>query len=181
MMRETPFRRRENESLGISARIMRAELPRLHESFNLVLALRKFRFSGGNDSSPVENSLDFDDDDDDIELLEDDIVIGDSNGISSIDFSERVQQLTIKSMDLALVATPSRLMAWIRLPGLPMILYKRSFIEAIGKGNVIKMDFQTDNGCMDICPKNMVPSEDCPMHRETVPSGSYSGGGSSAG
>ncbi|KAK9001735.1 hypothetical protein V6N11_024433 [Hibiscus sabdariffa] len=46
-------------------------------------------------------------------------------------------------------ASPSRLMAWIRLPGLPLTLYKRSFIEAIGSqvGSVIKIDFQTENGC----------------------------------
>ncbi|KAK9027648.1 hypothetical protein V6N11_067473 [Hibiscus sabdariffa] len=45
-------------------------------------------------------------------------------------------------------ASPSRLMAWIRLPGLPLTLYKRSFIEAIGNqiGSVIKIDLQTDNG-----------------------------------
>ncbi|XP_038997980.1 uncharacterized protein LOC120123033 [Hibiscus syriacus] len=40
-------------------------------------------------------------------------------------------------------------MAWIRLPGLPVTLYKRSFIEAIGNqvGFVIKIDFQSDSGC----------------------------------
>ncbi|KAL4312880.1 hypothetical protein GQ457_01G005440 [Hibiscus cannabinus] len=178
--------------------------------------------AGGNGPSPIDNNLGFDDD---IELLEDDITISNSNGIPSIVFSERVQQLAIKSMDLALVvkvlgrrisynvfrnrifniwkpshplkvmdiennfflvkfsdrldylkvltqgpwtifghyltvepwsidfqplqASPSRLMAWIRLPGLPVTLYRRSFIEAIGSqiGNVIKIDFQTDNGC----------------------------------
>ncbi|XP_039015150.1 uncharacterized protein LOC120145367 [Hibiscus syriacus] len=44
---------------------------------------------------------------------------------------------------------PSHLMAWIRLSGLLVTLYKRSFIEAIGNqvGSVIKIDFQTDNGC----------------------------------
>ncbi|KAL4368016.1 hypothetical protein GQ457_05G029420 [Hibiscus cannabinus] len=164
-------------------------------------------------------------DDDDIELLADDIALGVSNGIPTIDFSDRVQQLAIKSMDLTLVVKvlgrrigyntlhnriysiwkpthslklidiendyflvkfsdridylkvltegpwtifghyltvepwsidfqpsqshPHRLMAWIRLPGLPVTLYKRSFIEAIGNqiGSVIKIDFQTDNGC----------------------------------
>ncbi|KAL4297544.1 hypothetical protein GQ457_12G009380 [Hibiscus cannabinus] len=46
-------------------------------------------------------------------------------------------------------ASPSRLMAWIRLPGLPLTLYKHSFIEAIGSqvGSVIKIDFQRENGC----------------------------------
>ncbi|KAK8972495.1 hypothetical protein V6N11_018856 [Hibiscus sabdariffa] len=42
-------------------------------------------------------------DDDDIELLEDDIAIGVFNGIPTIDFSNQVQQLAIKSMDLTLV------------------------------------------------------------------------------
>ncbi|KAK8510833.1 hypothetical protein V6N12_009674 [Hibiscus sabdariffa] len=186
--------------------------------------------SGGNGTSPVENNLDFDDDD--IELLEDDIVIGDSNGITSIDFSERVQlfegpwtifghYLTVEPWSIDFQpshASPSRLMAWIHLPVLPVTLYKRSFIKAIGNqiGNVIKINFQTDNSCrgrfarmavsinlkkplvsklmingrlqiieyeslptvcfnygiyghlQDICPKNKVPSNDCPMNRETV-------------
>ncbi|KAK8548189.1 hypothetical protein V6N12_061107 [Hibiscus sabdariffa] len=179
----------------------------------------------------MDNNLDLDNDDDDddgddTELLEDDILVGDSNDIPSIIFSERVQHLAIKSMDLALVvkvvgrrvsyntfhnlifniwkpsfplkvmdiendfflvkfsdrldylkvltqgpwtifchyltvepwsidfqpsqATPSRLMAWIHFSDLPVTLYKRSFIEAIGSqiGKVIKIDFQTDNECM---------------------------------
>ncbi|KAK8504985.1 hypothetical protein V6N12_032944 [Hibiscus sabdariffa] len=39
-------------------------------------------------------------------------------------------------------------MAWIRLFGLPLTLYKRNFIEAICNqiGSIIKIDFQTDNG-----------------------------------
>ncbi|KAE8725779.1 putative carboxylesterase 15 [Hibiscus syriacus] len=119
-----------------------------------------------NVSQPGSKSVDLDDDD--IELLDDDVTIGSSNGIPTIDFSERVQSLTVKSMDLTLVvkvlrrrvgdhgdylkptqAYPSCLMAWIRLPGLPVILYKRSFIEAIGNqaGSVVKIDFQMDNGC----------------------------------
>ncbi|KAK8682619.1 hypothetical protein V6N13_055003 [Hibiscus sabdariffa] len=56
----------------------------------------------------MDNNLDLDNDDDDddgddTELLEDDILVGDSNDIPSIIFSERVQHLAIKSMDLALV------------------------------------------------------------------------------
>ncbi|KAL4282061.1 hypothetical protein GQ457_03G023530 [Hibiscus cannabinus] len=168
---------------------------------------------------------DFVDLDDDINLLEDDVSFGSLNGIPTIDFSDRVQNLAVKSMDLTLVvkvlgrrigyntlhnriygiwkpshplklidiendfflvkfsdrgnylkvliegpwtifghyitvekwsidfqptqASPSCLMAWIRLPGLPLTLYKRSFLEAIGNqvGFVIKVDFQTDNGC----------------------------------
>ncbi|KAK8572329.1 hypothetical protein V6N12_028384 [Hibiscus sabdariffa] len=42
---------------------------------------------------------------------------------------------------------PSRNMAWVRLPGLPITCYKRSILEAIGSriGSVVKLDFQTDN------------------------------------
>ncbi|KAK8579499.1 hypothetical protein V6N12_069823 [Hibiscus sabdariffa] len=40
-------------------------------------------------------------------------------------------------------------MAWNRLSGLPLTLYNCNFIEGIGSqvGSVIKIDFQTDNGC----------------------------------
>ncbi|KAK9027131.1 hypothetical protein V6N11_066975 [Hibiscus sabdariffa] len=43
---------------------------------------------------------------------------------------------------------PSRIMAWVRLPGLPITWYKRSLIEAIGAriGKVVKIDYQTDYG-----------------------------------
>ncbi|KAK8521075.1 hypothetical protein V6N12_004991 [Hibiscus sabdariffa] len=43
---------------------------------------------------------------------------------------------------------PSRIMAWVRLPGLPITWYKRSLIEAIGSciGSVVKVDYQTDYG-----------------------------------
>ncbi|KAK9022315.1 hypothetical protein V6N11_002591 [Hibiscus sabdariffa] len=45
-------------------------------------------------------------------------------------------------------AYPKRILAWIRLPGLPITWYKRSLHEAIGScvGSVVKIDFQTDNG-----------------------------------
>ncbi|KAK9040510.1 hypothetical protein V6N11_015661 [Hibiscus sabdariffa] len=46
---------------------------------------------------------DFVDLDDDIDLLEDDVSFGSLNGIPTIDFSERVQNLAVKSMDLTLV------------------------------------------------------------------------------
>ncbi|KAK8516385.1 hypothetical protein V6N12_068992 [Hibiscus sabdariffa] len=42
-------------------------------------------------------------DEDDIELLEEDISLGVSDGIPTIDFSDCVQRLSIKSMDLMLV------------------------------------------------------------------------------
>ncbi|KAL4289685.1 hypothetical protein GQ457_14G019120 [Hibiscus cannabinus] len=106
---------------------------------------------GPNDPHQSPKSIDLDDVD--IELLEDDITFGSMNGIPTIEFSERVLNLAIKSMDLTLVvkvlASPSRLMAWIRLLGLPLTLYKRNFIEAIGSqvGSVIKINFQFDNGC----------------------------------
>ncbi|KAK9000428.1 hypothetical protein V6N11_080928 [Hibiscus sabdariffa] len=43
---------------------------------------------------------------------------------------------------------PRRILAWIRLPGLPITWYKRSLLEAIGScvGSVVKIDFQMDNG-----------------------------------
>ncbi|KAK8980615.1 hypothetical protein V6N11_063215 [Hibiscus sabdariffa] len=106
-------------------------------------------FSGGNDSSSVENNLDFDDDD--IELLEDDIAFGDSNGIPSIDFSERVQQLALKSMDLALVVK---------------VLGRRISYNAFR--NHIFNIWKPSYSLKDIYPKNLAPSKDCPMDREDV-------------
>ncbi|KAK9046473.1 hypothetical protein V6N11_052360 [Hibiscus sabdariffa] len=46
---------------------------------------------------------------------------------------------------------PSKVVAWIRLPGLPATLYKRSLIEEIGNciGPVIRIDYQTENGCRE--------------------------------
>ncbi|XP_039018362.1 uncharacterized protein LOC120149703 [Hibiscus syriacus] len=43
---------------------------------------------------------------------------------------------------------PSRIVAWIRLPGLPVTLYKRSLIVEIGEciGKVVKIDYQTETG-----------------------------------
>ncbi|KAK8498254.1 hypothetical protein V6N12_000523 [Hibiscus sabdariffa] len=93
--------------------------------------------------------------DDDIELLEDDVMVGETEGILSIVFSDRVQSLALKSMDFTLVikilgrrSQPNRVVSWVRLPGLPITCFKKSMIEAIGSriGSVVKMDFQTDNG-----------------------------------
>ncbi|KAK8993152.1 hypothetical protein V6N11_033256 [Hibiscus sabdariffa] len=43
---------------------------------------------------------------------------------------------------------PTRVMVWIRLPGLPVPLYKKSIIEAIGEsiGPMIKLDYQKEWG-----------------------------------
>ncbi|KAK9017890.1 hypothetical protein V6N11_000890 [Hibiscus sabdariffa] len=43
---------------------------------------------------------------------------------------------------------PTKVMVWIRLPGLPVTLYKRSIIEEIGAsiGPVVKLDYQTESG-----------------------------------
>ncbi|KAL4297847.1 hypothetical protein GQ457_12G017420 [Hibiscus cannabinus] len=158
---------------------------------------------GSTVPAPEDHDAAFDRDD--IELLEEDISHRVSDGIPTVDFSDRFQRFAIKSMDLTLVVKvlgrwvgyntlhnriyikfsgnkdylkvlteglwtifghyltvepwfedfqpfqshPRRLMAWIRLSGLPIMLYKRSLIEAIGNqiGSVVKMDFQTDNGC----------------------------------
>ncbi|KAL4324934.1 hypothetical protein GQ457_11G026940 [Hibiscus cannabinus] len=43
---------------------------------------------------------------------------------------------------------PRKVIAWIRLPGLPVTLYKRSIIQEIGEciGSVVRIDYQTDSG-----------------------------------
>ncbi|KAK8480734.1 hypothetical protein V6N11_084374 [Hibiscus sabdariffa] len=43
---------------------------------------------------------------------------------------------------------PSRIVAWIRLSGLPVLLYKPSFLTKIGKsiGPFVKLDYQTERG-----------------------------------
>ncbi|KAK9002713.1 hypothetical protein V6N11_060296 [Hibiscus sabdariffa] len=65
------------------------------------------------------------------------------DGIISIEFSKRVQSLAKKSLDQTLVV-----MVWIRLPGLPVPLYKKSLIKEIGEsiGLVAKLDYQTELG-----------------------------------
>ncbi|KAE8712609.1 hypothetical protein F3Y22_tig00110239pilonHSYRG00039 [Hibiscus syriacus] len=144
----------------------------------------KDMITGSNGLPQSEKSVDLEDDD--IDLLNDDFTIGMSDGILTIDFSDRVQSLVIKSMELTLaVKIHGRRVGYnTLLPGLPVTLYKRSFIEAIGThiGSVIKMDFSTDNGCrgrfarmavsinlrkpLDICPQlqaqnttNLMPRE----------------------
>ncbi|KAK8486076.1 hypothetical protein V6N11_050222 [Hibiscus sabdariffa] len=108
----------------------------------------KDKLTGGSDSTKDDDLLSLDDDD--IDLLEEDIETGVADGIPFIIFSDRVQELAIKSMDftLDLKEHPCRIMAWVRLPGLPITWYKRSLIEAIGAriGTVVKIDYQTDYG-----------------------------------
>ncbi|KAL4332931.1 hypothetical protein GQ457_07G004560 [Hibiscus cannabinus] len=80
---------------------------------------------------------------DDIELLEEDISLGVSVGIPTIDFSDRVQHLAIKIMDLTLVVKVlGRRVGYNMLHN---IKFYRRFDSQIG--SVVKMDFQTDNGC----------------------------------
>ncbi|KAK8568576.1 hypothetical protein V6N12_007124 [Hibiscus sabdariffa] len=60
----------------------------------------KDMLTGSTHFHPLENIVDLDDDD--IELLDDDVIIGLSDGVPTVDFSDRVQSLAIKSMKLTL-------------------------------------------------------------------------------
>ncbi|KAK9024447.1 hypothetical protein V6N11_004609 [Hibiscus sabdariffa] len=44
---------------------------------------------------------------------------------------------------------PSKVVAWIRLPNLPVTFYKQSLISAIGEsiGKVFRIDYRTESGC----------------------------------
>ncbi|KAK8529357.1 hypothetical protein V6N12_060140 [Hibiscus sabdariffa] len=110
---------------------------------------------------------------DDIEILEGEVTRTVVDGLISIQFSDRIQALAEKNF-LTVLADgpwtifghyltgepwspdfspsqphPSRVIAWIRLPGLPATLYKRSLIEEIGNciGHVVRIDYQTESGC----------------------------------
>ncbi|KAL4364167.1 hypothetical protein GQ457_04G022410 [Hibiscus cannabinus] len=163
-------------------------------------------------------------DEEDIDLNEDDVIRGMDNDVITIDFSERVHNLAVKSLDQTVVIKiigrrigyvtlrnklhevwkpdqafklmdiendyflvtfrspvdylhvladgpwtvfghyvsvepwsedfstaqpyPSNIVAWIRLPGLPVTLYKRSLITELGEciGRVLKLDYQTETG-----------------------------------
>ncbi|KAL4354587.1 hypothetical protein GQ457_06G029720 [Hibiscus cannabinus] len=163
-------------------------------------------------------------DEEDIDLNEDDVIRGMDNDVIMIDFSERVHNLAVKSLDQTVVIKiigrrigyvtlrnklhevwkpdqafklmdiendyflvtfrsrvdylhvladgpwtvfghyvfvepwsedfstaqpyPSNIVAWIRLPGLPVTLYKRSLITELGEciGRVLKLDYQTETG-----------------------------------
>ncbi|KAK8523616.1 hypothetical protein V6N12_013701 [Hibiscus sabdariffa] len=160
----------------------------------------KDMLTGSTHLHPSENIVDLDDDG--IELLDDDVIIGLFDGVPTIDFSDRVYDrgdylkvltegpwtifghyITVEpwSTDFnPLQASASRVMAWVRLSGLPATLFKGSFIEPIGNqiGSVIKMDFQTDNGCRvglhvwrsvstsDICSKLHARDDPEPMQKE---------------
>ncbi|KAL4346332.1 hypothetical protein GQ457_17G005970 [Hibiscus cannabinus] len=182
----------------------------------------KDKVTGSHDMDAEEDLLPLVDDD--IDLLEDDVQFGEIDGIPSVQFSDRVQGLAFKSLDLTLVVKvlgrrvgyntlhnrifniwkpshslklididndyflvkfdarsdylkvltdgpwtifghyltvepwsvdfstsqsyPSRIIAWIRLPGLPITCYKRSLLESIGSciGSIVKIDFHSDNG-----------------------------------
>ncbi|KAE8692779.1 hypothetical protein F3Y22_tig00110831pilonHSYRG00755 [Hibiscus syriacus] len=169
---------------------------------------------------PLTSSMDYDD----IDLFDDNVEVGESNGIPFINFSDRVQNLAINSMDLTILVKilgrrigyntlyngyspcgnlatlsscstlennhflvkfsarldylsaltdgpwvifghyltvepcsidfdpsqshPSRIIAWVRLPGIPITWYKRSLIQAISEklGSIIKIHYQTNNG-----------------------------------
>ncbi|KAK8475495.1 hypothetical protein V6N12_034356 [Hibiscus sabdariffa] len=176
----------------------------------------------GHDTFSHDESNNFDDED--IELLESDVTRSIVDGLITVDFSERIQQLAEKSFDLTIVIKllgrrigyttlrnklfelwkpkqafrlmdtdndyylvplkenlkflhaliegpwtifghyltvepwtsefttsqpfPAKIWSWIRLPGLPATLYKRSLITTIGEiiGPVIKIDYQTESG-----------------------------------
>ncbi|KAL4271513.1 hypothetical protein GQ457_13G016790 [Hibiscus cannabinus] len=182
----------------------------------------KDMLTGGSANVPDDDLISLDDDD--IDLLDDDVRTREMDGVPFIDFSDRVKDLAVKSMDFTLVLKvlgrcvgyttlynriislwkpthqiklidiendhflvkfaslldfihaltdgpwtifrhyitvepwsvdfsplqdhPSRIMVWVRLPGLPITWYKRSLIAAIGAriGQVVKIDYQTDYG-----------------------------------
>ncbi|KAK8564737.1 hypothetical protein V6N12_058320 [Hibiscus sabdariffa] len=163
--------------------------------------------------------------DDDIEILEGDVIRSMVDGVISIEFSERIQTLAVKSLDQTVVVKllgrrigyetlrnkmyelwkseqpfklmdiengyfivtfrshldflhvltdgpwlvfghyltiepwaidfspakpyPNKVVAWIRLPGLPITLYKCSLLTKVGNciDRVIKLDYQTEEGC----------------------------------
>ncbi|MBA0590450.1 hypothetical protein Gorai_019155, partial [Gossypium raimondii] len=96
----------------------------------------------------------------DLEFVERDIKKLDINGIPSIDFSEKVNQLLVKDMALTYLtvqpwstnfdpAKPylSLVKFWIRLRSLPGHLYNWKILLEIGElvGKVVRLDFNTDN------------------------------------
>ncbi|MBA0810241.1 hypothetical protein Gohar_002249 [Gossypium harknessii] len=109
--------------------------------------------------------------DEEFEFLEGDVMRSNVNGILTINFSERVQQILVKDMVTTVVfhqmdvengyflvkfqcredykkAFPNSTMVWVRLPGLSGYLYKRYILEEIESliGKVTKLDFETDKG-----------------------------------
>ncbi|KAK8597263.1 hypothetical protein V6N12_065736 [Hibiscus sabdariffa] len=95
----------------------------------------------------TDTILDDDIRDDDIDFLEDDVRMGEANGIAFIVFSDWVKGLTIKSIKFTLVSEilgtrVGYTTFTIELP------YKHSLIKAIGAriSKVVKIDYQTDYG-----------------------------------
>ncbi|KAL4280959.1 hypothetical protein GQ457_03G040380 [Hibiscus cannabinus] len=175
-------------------------------------------------NSPIPSTDDEIIDEEDIEILEGEVLRSVVDGVIHIDFSDRIRDLTIKSLDQTIVIKllgrrigyntlrnklydlwkpsqpfrlmdiendyflvtfrshsdllkvladgpwtifgyyltvepwspdfstsqlhPRKIIAWVRLPGLPVTLYKRNLISEIGEsiGPVIKIDFQTESG-----------------------------------
>ncbi|KAL4378813.1 hypothetical protein GQ457_02G021760 [Hibiscus cannabinus] len=122
----------------------------------------KDMLTGGCVNDPDDDLISLDDDD--IELLDEDVRIWDMDVILFIDFLDRVKDFSVKIMNFTLVLKvlvepwsvdfsplqehPSRIMVWVRLPGLPITWYKRNLIVVIGEriGQVVKIGYQTDYG-----------------------------------
>ncbi|KAE8674618.1 hypothetical protein F3Y22_tig00111743pilonHSYRG00079 [Hibiscus syriacus] len=108
-------------------------------------------------------------DEEDVEVFEDDVVRGvvDENDYFIVSLRTRLDFLTALSDGPWIIFRhyltvepwspdfsssqlfPRRIVAWIRLPGLPVTLYKRSLITEIGEciRKVVKIDYQIETGC----------------------------------
>ncbi|KAK9035310.1 hypothetical protein V6N11_077352 [Hibiscus sabdariffa] len=92
-------------------------------------------------------------DDDDIELLDDDFVVGESNGIPLIDFSDHVQSLTLKSMGYTLIIK----------------IFQKVSSKSLGKRGTTSDDKQLTNSLLKV-PGNSLVSAQVPSSFDTCSS-----------
>ncbi|KAL4378055.1 hypothetical protein GQ457_02G020520 [Hibiscus cannabinus] len=90
-------------------------------------------------------------DEEDIDLNEGDVTRGFVDGLITIDFSDRVHDLAVKSLEQTIVIKILGRRIGYTTRGincLPVTLYKRSLITELGEyvGRVLKLDYQTETG-----------------------------------
>ncbi|MBA0880033.1 hypothetical protein Goshw_026815 [Gossypium schwendimanii] len=133
------------------------------------LSWKEMLLGEGSHDQRGGKSIDISNEDEEFDLLDGDIEKSTVDGISSIDFLDRVNKILIKHMATSVYLTvqpwsidfnptkpyPSVVMTWIWFLGLLGHMYKKKILWEIGEmvGKVAKLDLNTDNKVRGSCGK----------------------------